>query len=55
VTFTPGIGRIETLSFQWVNFDGTQVDNVNCDWNMSISLSEEVLKAGSLAAVQTGV
>jgi hypothetical protein len=49
VTFQPPISRLESVSFQWLNFDGTQVNNTNCEWNISISVTEQLTKSQSAA------
>jgi hypothetical protein len=42
VTLKPPISKLESVSFQWLEFNGAQVDNLNCDWNISISISEQL-------------
>ena len=53
ITLTPAIGKLESLSFQWLEFSGVQVNNTNCDWNISVSITEEVIKGNPV--IQTGV
>ena len=44
VSFSPPIGRLEHVSFQWLNLDGSQVNNTNCEWNISVSVTEQLMK-----------
>ena len=50
--FSPAIGRLELMSFEWVNLAGDTINNDNCDWNISLQITEEV--AANAAAVITG-
>lgn len=39
--FNPPLGKLETLTFQWVNSAGVQLDNADCDWSCTVNLSEQ--------------
>lgn len=40
VRLNPPIGRLDQMYFQWVDFTGTQIDNLNCDWSASLNITE---------------
>lgn len=39
--FNPPLGKLETLTFQWVNSAGVQLDNADCDWSCTVNLTEQ--------------
>jgi hypothetical protein len=47
VSLKPPISKLESVSFQWLEFNGNQVNNTNCDWNISISISEQLTGTSS--------
>jgi hypothetical protein len=44
VAFNPPLSRLDQLSFTWLNFSGDVIDNDNCEWNISVQVTEEVTK-----------
>jgi hypothetical protein len=54
VTLTPALGKLDSLTFSWMEFGGAVIANSNCDWNISIQIQEEVSQAGSLVPATTG-
>ena len=53
VSLKPPISKLESVSFQWLEFNGAQVNNTNCDWNISISISEQL--TATSATETTGI
>lgn len=45
VIFNPPIGRLETMYFEWLDNGGTRIDNLNCDWSASITVTESKVRA----------
>lgn len=45
VTFNPPIGRLETMYFQWLDNGGTPIDNFDCDWSASVTITESKVRA----------
>lgn len=45
VTFNPPIGRLETMYFQWLDNGGTPIDNFDCDWSASVTITESRVRA----------
>jgi hypothetical protein len=41
VAFSPPLGRLDKLSFQWVDITGAVIDNADCEWNAVIQLVEK--------------
>jgi hypothetical protein len=44
IPFNPALPRLDQLSFDWVEFAGNVINNNDCDWNVSIQITEEVTK-----------
>lgn len=40
--FNPPIERLDQLQFTWTDVNGTQINNVDCDWDASIQITESV-------------
>jgi hypothetical protein len=42
LSFNPPFGKIDRLTFQWVNQVGAIIDNADCEWNAVVQLVETV-------------
>ena len=40
ITFSPPLNRITNLHFQWLDSKGVVIDNNDCDWSMTVSITE---------------
>ena len=40
ITFSPPLNRITNLHFQWLDSKGVIIDNNDCDWSMTVTVSE---------------
>jgi len=40
VTFNPPIGRLDQMYFQWLDNAGVQIDNFDCEWSASMTVTE---------------
>jgi hypothetical protein len=40
ITFNPPLNRITNLHFQWIDPNGNVINNNDCDWNMTVTLTE---------------
>jgi hypothetical protein len=40
ITFNPPLNRLTNLHFQWLDANGIIIDNRDCDWNMTVTLTE---------------
>lgn len=40
ITFNPPLNRITNLHFQWMDANGLIINNNDCDWNMTVTLTE---------------
>jgi hypothetical protein len=50
ITFYPPLGRMDKLTFTWVDVTGATIDNSDCEWNAVVQISEkkemtEIVKA----------
>jgi len=43
--FNPPIGRLDTMYFQWVDIGGTQLNDTQCEWGASLTITEVKTKA----------
>jgi len=43
--FNPPIGRLETMYFEWVDVGGTQINDTQCEWTASLTITEAKKKA----------
>ena len=41
ISFYPPLGRMDKLTFTWVDITGATIDNADCDWNAVIQLVEK--------------
>jgi hypothetical protein len=41
VSFYPPIGRLDKITFQWVDVTGGIIDNNDCEWNAVIQIVEK--------------
>jgi hypothetical protein len=44
-TFNPLLGRLETMYFEWVDINGIQLDDAQCDWSTSLTITENKTKS----------
>lgn len=42
VAFSPPLGKMDKLTFQWLDATETQIDNSDCEWNMVIQIVEKM-------------
>jgi hypothetical protein len=54
IEFNPPLGKLETLSFQWVNSVGVQLDNIDCEWSCTVNLTEQKNEATADSSFLTG-
>lgn len=40
ITFNPPLNRITNLHFQWLDSKGVIIDNNDCDWSMTVTITE---------------
>jgi hypothetical protein len=40
ITFNPPLNRLTKLTFQWVYPNGTIIDNIDAEWNMTVNIRE---------------
>ena len=40
ITFNPPLNRITNLHFQWLDSKGNIIDNNDCDWSMTVTVTE---------------
>jgi hypothetical protein len=40
ITFNPPLNRLTNLHFQWMDANGLVINNNDCDWNMTVTLTE---------------
>jgi hypothetical protein len=45
VTFNPPIARLDKLSFEWYDSTGVLINNNDCDWNASFTITEYTMKS----------
>ena len=45
ITLNPPLGRLETIYFEWVEVNGTVIDNKDCNWTASMNVVENISKA----------
>ena len=41
IAFMPPLGRIDKLTFTWVDVTGATIDNADCEWNVVIQMTEK--------------
>ena len=41
VAFHPPLGRLDKLTFTWVDITGATIDNGDCEWNVVVQISEK--------------
>jgi hypothetical protein len=41
ISFTPPLGRLDRLTFTWVDITGATINNADCEWNAVIQLVEK--------------
>jgi len=44
VTFNPPISRLDKLSFEWLDSNGITINNIDCDWSLSLVVTESVVR-----------
>jgi hypothetical protein len=42
ISFLNPLGKLDKLSFQWVNPTGAVINNSECEWNMVVQISEQI-------------
>jgi len=40
VSFSPPLGRMDKLTFQWLDATEVQIDNSDCEWNLVVQIVE---------------
>jgi hypothetical protein len=51
INFNPVLTSIDRLTFQWVDLTGTQIDNLDCEWNAAVQISEQVTQATTTSTI----
>jgi len=41
ISFNPPVGRMDKITFTWVDVTGATINNADCDWNAVIQLVEK--------------
>ncbi len=41
VSFNPPVGKLDKFVFNWVDFDGNVIDNLDCDWSAVLLVNEQ--------------
>lgn len=56
VSFMPPLGRMDKLTFQWLDATETQIDNSDCEWNVVVQIVEkkEIVEIPKAALVYQG-
>jgi hypothetical protein len=52
VTFNPSLPKLEQLYFEWDDITGVNISNTDCEWNISVQITEELIKG--TPPIQTG-
>ena len=52
LSFSPPLGRIDKLTFQWVDVAGAVIDNSDCEWNAVVQIVEKKEMAEIPAAMR---
>ena len=42
VAFSPPLGRMDKITFQWLDATETQIDNSDCEWNVVVQIVEKM-------------
>jgi hypothetical protein len=42
ISFLNPLGKLDRLTFQWVDTTGAVINNADCEWNMVVQISEQV-------------
>ncbi len=42
ISFLNPLGKLDRLSFQWVDATGSVINNADCEWNMVVQISEQI-------------
>ena len=45
VSFNPVLTAIDKLTFNWVDIAGVQINNLDCEWNAAVQITEQVTTA----------
>jgi hypothetical protein len=45
LVFNPPIPKLENMYFEWVDVAGNQIDNNDCEWACSITITESKVRA----------
>ena len=43
ISFLNPLGKLDKLSFQWVDATGAIINNADCEWNMVVQISEQII------------
>lgn len=41
ISFTPPLGRMDKLTFTWVDITGATINNADCEWNVVLQIAEK--------------
>lgn len=41
ISFMPPVGRMDKLTFTWVDITGATINNADCEWNVVVQISEK--------------
>ena len=42
LSFNPPLGRMDKLTFQWIDTAGAIINNADCEWNVVLQITEDV-------------
>ena len=42
ISFLNPLGKLDRLTFQWVDATGTVINNAECEWNMVVQITEQI-------------
>ena len=51
VNFNPVLTAIDKLTFQWVDIAGVQINNLDCEWNAAVQITEQVTQATPMSTI----
>jgi hypothetical protein len=53
ISFNPVLASLDKLYFQWVDKNNVQINNMDCDWNATFQITEQVMLATPKSVIPT--
>ena len=53
ISFNPVLASLDKLYFQWVDKNNVQINNIDCDWNATFQITEQVMLATPKSVIPT--